>query len=236
MKRIFIYSLLVSLFISCTSKTDSNQMLLHGEIRDLRKGTVYLERQQDTNYITIDSINLYGTGEFSFSQKLDSPELLHLHVKLDNGELIEDRITVFAEAGEISLNANLKEFDKPKITGSENHEKLVDFYKFISRYDDQQVDLLLELIQAQQDGDEELATKLEKDRHDAKLRSYLGVINFAIQNKDYDVAAFVMLQEAPEVHPRMLDSVYKNLNSKVREGLYGKMLEQHITSVKKNIE
>lgn len=236
MKRIFIYSLLASLFISCTSKPDSNQMLLHGEIRDLRKGTVYLERQRDSNYITIDSINLYGTGEFSFSQKLDSPEILHLQVKLDNGELAQDRITVFAEAGEINLNVNLKEIDKPKISGSENHEKLLDFYNFISRYDEQQVDLLIELIQAQQDGDEELVAKLEKDRNDAKLRSYLGIINFAIQNKDYDVAAFVMLHEAPEVHPRMLDSVYNNLNSKVREGLYGKMLAQHITSVKQSIE
>lgn len=203
-------------------------MFLHGEIKDLKKGTLYLERLIDTSFIAIDSIKLYGSGDFSFVKKLDSPEILHLQLKLENGELVDNRVSFFGENTDISLKTSLKEFDNAEVEGSENHKKLLEFFKIASRHNEKLLDLMVDIFNAEKEGDEALVENLLNERDAIIRRSYLSAINFAIYNKDYDVAPYVMVYETPDIHPKMLDTVYNSLNEKIKEGHYGKLLKERL--------
>ena len=50
-------------------------MLVQGEIKNLKKGTLYLEKISDGNLIGVDSIEVDGQGLFKFATKMESPEV-----------------------------------------------------------------------------------------------------------------------------------------------------------------
>ena len=44
--------------------TNKNKMIVTGNIDGLKKGTVYLQQQQDSIIVSLDSININGNSEF----------------------------------------------------------------------------------------------------------------------------------------------------------------------------
>ena len=77
MKYVFI------LFIAATLLTCSNQeknFNLSGSIKGLKKGTVYLEVFNDSNFITVDSFKVYNSSDFKLNFNLEYPNLLRLRL------------------------------------------------------------------------------------------------------------------------------------------------------------
>jgi len=64
------------------------------------------------------------------------------------------------------------------------------------------------------------------------VRAPVGPVNFAINNKDLEVAPYIVLSEAFDANTKYLDTVYKALNRKVKKSMYGKKLEDLIKSRK----
>src|SRR5690625_3890415 len=102
-RNIIILSCSLLFLFSCSITNDENTMILKGKVKDLKKGTILLERFVDSAYVAIDSSVIYGDSNFEFKKQLENPEVLHLHLRLENGSLIEDRVSFFAEPGEINL-------------------------------------------------------------------------------------------------------------------------------------
>ena len=61
MKKKYILVLLIILS-GCSS--NKNKMIVTGNIDGLKKGTVYLQQQQDSIIVSLDSININGNSEF----------------------------------------------------------------------------------------------------------------------------------------------------------------------------
>lgn len=230
-RNIFLLSFGLSLLISCSTADSENTMTLKGQVKDLRKGTVLLERFVDSVYIAIDSANIYGDSNFELKQKLESPEILHLHLRLDNGSLIEDRVSFFAEPGEITLYTKLSDFSDARVDGSENHDLLLTYYQLAKRYQDRNLDIIVEEFNAKKDGNDSLIQTVENKKTALLRSSYLATVNFALQHKDYEIAPFVMVYETPEINVRYLDTVYNSLSDKVKLGSYGKELKTRITNI-----
>ena len=93
----FLYSLsILCLVVSCSSETE-NTMTVNGTIKGLKKGTLYLQHVEDTTLVTVDSLEIEGTGSFTFKTELESPEIFYLYLdKKDNND-INDRLLFFAE-------------------------------------------------------------------------------------------------------------------------------------------
>ena len=68
---------LIALFItSCNNRTnDLDAMVVSGTVKGLKKGTLYLQHIPDSTLVTIDSIEIDGSGNFKFDTKNESPEV-----------------------------------------------------------------------------------------------------------------------------------------------------------------
>ena len=66
MKRILFVLLLGMVVFSC-GKESENTMTVTGNIKGLKKGTLYLQQFKDSTLTVLDSLEIKGDGNFSFS-------------------------------------------------------------------------------------------------------------------------------------------------------------------------
>jgi hypothetical protein len=69
------------------------------------------------------------------------------------------------------------------------------------------------------------ADSIAKEQDLVTKRRYLYAVNFALNNKEYEVAPFIALSEIPDVNLKYLDTIQKMMTPKVAKSMYGKKLK-----------
>jgi hypothetical protein len=64
-------------------------------------------------------------------------------------------------------------------------------------------------------------------------RKYLFATNFAINNRDYEVAPYIALSEIYDINLKYLDTIQKSMSPKVAKSFYGKKLTDYVAKIKK---
>lgn len=233
MKKI-LFAFAALAFISCNdNKSTEGNLHLKGNIKGLKQGTLYIQKIVDTALVAIDTITIKGDSNFESHLNIDSPEMLYLF--LDRGETnsIDNNIMFFAEPGNMTINTNLEKFfADAKITGSKNQKLFEDYKKVISRYKDVQLAITEEKLRALQFKRDAPADIDKKDADNLKRR-YLFSINFALNNKDSEIAPYIALAEVYDANIKYLDTINNSLTPKVAKSKYGKMLDKFIGERKK---
>ena len=223
-----IYLLLVILITSCT-QTPKNTTV-SGSIKGLQKATLYLQHVQDDGFTTLDSLEMTSTTDFVLGCDLKEAELLFLSLSKD---VDAERISFFADKGHTTINTSLKRFKfDAQIEGGVQQKLLESYYKNIGRFKDQKLELIEAQLNAQKDGDSERADSLRVEMDKIVQRSYLYSINFAINNKDSEVAPFVAVSEIYDANVKYLDTINKVLPPKIANSKYGIILEAYIKTIK----
>lgn len=207
-------------------------MNISGTIKGLKKGTLYLQKSNDSTLVTVDSLTLRGDGAFSFSQKIESPEVFYLYLdKADNNDL-NDRITFFGEKGDIKIETSWNTFDtNSRITGSQSHEKFAEFQSMLSRFNTKELELIQAMLPKEDSITQKEVDSIQKLRNTNLLRRYQYVLNFALTNPESFVTPYVTLTEASDANPKYLDSINNGLSTTVANSKYGKKLESYIKSI-----
>jgi len=236
MKNIWIlFTFFLVLFSFSCSQTENNTEI-SGTVKGLKKGTLYLQRIIDTTIVTIDSITINGNGEFAFSLQLESPEVLYLFLRKTEGIEISDRLDIFATPGKIGVQTSLKNFENDAtVTGSINHQKLVEYRKLMQRFNDRNLDLIKEKFENKQSNNEERLSDINQQMDLLVKNKYLSTINFALNNKDYEIAPYLAISEIFDANIKYLDTIYSSLSDEVKVSTYGKELEKFILE-RNNIE
>lgn len=218
--------------IGCSA--DTEMMNLTGTVKGLKKGTLLLQKFEDTVLVTVDSLVVDGKSNFSFSEKIESPEIYYLYVQVKDGTLRDDRITFFAENGELNIKTNLKNFGSAAVvTGSENDKALKEYLKLKNRYVIKNLGLIEERLKLGNEVADSSSLKIEQKQRALLSSKYLATINFAINHKDYEVAPYIVLSEVYDSNIKYLDTVYNTLSPKIKDSKYGKELESFILNRKK---
>jgi hypothetical protein len=228
MKNI-LFVVVVLLAISC-SKEKSN-FTLKGNVKNLKKGTLYLEREQDSAYIIIDSVVINGNPQFEINYNLEEPEVLYLRLnKNDNNEGI---ITFFADTGVTEINSTLKNFNfDAKIKGSKQQELLEEYLAIISRFNDKNLELIKEHYEPKKEKDTTLSLDFENQYNSLIRRKYLYTINFAVSHNTSEVAPYLAVTQIANANPKFLDTIYNSLQGNLKSSLYGKQLKAIIDNQK----
>lgn len=215
-------------FVGCSSNTGN--LTLSGTVKGLKKGTLYLQKFEDTVLISVDSVVIDGNSDFVFHQTIEEPEVFYLWVKPKDASLKDDRVRFFAEPGTMTINTVLDKFgSQARITGSSNDSILRDYNKLKQRFIEKNLDLIEERLKLKSDS----LIALNENRQQRLLANqYYTTVNFAINNKNLEIAPYLMLSEAPYVNVKYLDTVYNSLDSKIKSSKYGKELELYIQSRK----
>lgn len=224
MKKSFIY-LFIILLAGCAK--DQSDFTLKGNIKGLKKGTVYLQKLKDSSLVTIDSLIINGNPDFELNAKLDSPQMLYLKLhKFDNEEHI---VPFFADKGITEFSTTVKNFElDTKIKGSKQQEKLEEYQLNMSRFNDQNLDLIKEHLEAQNSQDSSRIDATIKKYNNLIKRKYLYTVNFAINNKDSEVAPYLALTQIYDANIKFLDTINNSLAPKVKTSFYGKELQKLI--------
>ena len=123
----------------------------------------------------------------------------------------------------------MDKFDlRAKITGSENQDKLKNFYDIKRKFTDQNLDLIKEEFEARKSGDQDSILIVERKWSKFIKRKYLVTINYAINNGDFCVAPYIALTELYDANLKMLDTINNSLTKEVKDSKYGVELQKFI--------
>lgn len=234
MKKILFLAVIGIFMISCGGDTEQT-MTVSGNVKGLKKGTLYLQKIQDTTLISIDSLTIEGDGKFEFKTDLESPEVFYLYLRKEDNNDINDRITFFGEPGNITINTSWDTFDtKAKIEGSETHKKLEEYRGVMSKFNTKNLEYLKFTFDPQIRKDSVALDSVKKLSDKNILRGYLYALNFALNNRNSYISPYIALTEVPDANTKYLDSINNSLSPEVANSKYGKELKKYLEEIKKS--
>ncbi|GFD73687.1 hypothetical protein KUL156_31010 [Alteromonas sp. KUL156] len=205
-------------------------MVVKGQIKGLKKGTLYLQKMKDTLLVSVDSMALLGDDKFILTDNVESPVMYYLTF---DGNTTDKHIMFFGEEGEITINDKIEEFGfKPEIKGSKNQEVMNEYRKINQRFMEQRLDFVKKEVEARQAQDEVQLEQVEADYKKMVRRRFLFSTNFAIANADSEAAPYIALSELYDANIQLLDTINNSLTDKVKNSEYGKRLQKFVDDIK----
>ena len=233
--KYFIVTLFTIVTLSSCSKKESNGNLhITGNIKGLKKGTLYIQKIVDTSLVAIATIKIDRDSNFTSDLEIKSPEMYYLFLDRGVTNSLDNNLPFFAEAGSIDIQTSLEYFTSDsKITGSKNQEKYEEYKKIISRFNDENLSLTEQKFNAFKNKNMKIVDSIENLQNLNLKRRYLFTTNFALNNKDFEVAPYLALAEISDINLKYLDTIQKTMSPKVAQSFYGKKLVQFYKERKK---
>ena len=229
MKR-YINYLLVLIFFNCTNELGKN-LTISGNIKGLRKGKLYLQKYiNDTTLINIDSLKIEGVEDFEFSDSLSEAQFYFLTLKKDETDTTLQKIPFFAEKGKIKINTRLNTFlSSVKIEGSENQILWDEYLMIMRKFNNQNIQLVKDYLEKKGEFDSKKRDVLFEKKNDLiNRKKVLFSLNFAMNNIDKEISAYIGLYELNNISNKYLDSLYSKLNTDIKNSFYGKKLKRKL--------
>ncbi len=206
-------------------------MLVQGQIKGLKKGTLYLQKMKDSLLISVDSISLLGNDQFRLTDDVASSVLYYLTF---DGNTTDKRILFFGEKGTITINDKVEQFGyHPEIIGSKNQEILDRYNTVMRKFQNKRLEYIKQDFDAKKANDTKLIAQLEKEYNKLIRRKVLFTTNFAISNADSEVAPYLALTEMYDASLKMLDTVNNSLSENIKKSDYGKRFQDYLNKIKK---
>lgn len=233
MKNTIFFIALLLLFVSCGGGDTENTMTVKGNVKGLKKGTLYLQHIPDSTLVTIDSLQVEGNGNFSFKTELESPEIFYLYLNKEDANDVNDRITFFGEPGPITINTSWNTFDvNAKIEGSQTQKKLEEYQKIMSRFNMKNLEIVRNANNQEMALDSVQLDSMQQLSDKNLQRGYAFALNFALSNKNSFIAPYIALTEVSDANVIYLDSIYNSLSPEVADSKYAKKLKTYLAEIK----
>ncbi len=234
MKKISIAFVTSVLLLACSEKNLENNLHLTGNIKGLKKGTLYVQRVTNNKLVALDTIAIDGNSNFETNIKLTSPEMLYLFLDRGVSNSLDNNLLFFAEPGDVNIETNLENYiANARVTGSKNQDLYYEFKKIDNRFQDEELDLIEKKFKAIKNKNAAEVAKITTQQESNIKRKYLYAANFAINNKEHEVAPYIALSEIYDINIKFLDTIQKSMSPKVAQSLYGKKLTEYLTALKK---
>ncbi len=223
----------VLLLVSCNKEVSKTNLHLTGNIKGLKKGTLYIQRVVDTSLVALDTIKIDGDSKFETNLDLKSPEMLYLFLDRGVTNSMDNNILFFAEPGTINIETSLDSYiASAKISGSKNHEKYDEYQKINARFRDENLDMIQQKFTALKNSNIKAADSLAARQDNNTRRKYLFATNFALNNRDFEVSPYIALSQIYDINIKYLDTIQKSMSPKVAQSLYGKELTKYVAKIK----
>ncbi|MDI1256425.1 MAG: DUF4369 domain-containing protein [Flavobacterium sp.] len=222
------------LLVSCKDEKPAGNLHITGNIEGLKQGTIYIKKIVDTSWVAIDTIKINGDSHFESYIDIKSPEMYYLMLDRGATSSIDDNLPFFAEPGTMNIDTELERFyANAKITGSKNQKLYEEYKKVNSRFTDENTELMGEKLRAQKLNKPERIDSLLQLQEKIIKRKYLYTTNFALNNRNFEIAPYIALAEINDINIKYLDTIQKAMSPKVAQSYYGKKLTEYTNERKK---
>ena len=233
MKKSIIAFVTLLLLFSCNKNETKGNLHITGNIKGLKKGTLYIQRVVDTTLVAIDTIKIDGSSTFESNLELNSPEMLYLFLDRGTSNSLDNNISFFAEPGNITIETNLDNYiADAKITGSKNQEIFEEYKKINMSLTDKNLSMFEHRFNALKSQNQKKIDSISAIQDANTKRKYLFAANFALNNRDYEVSPYIALSEIYDINVKYLDTIQKSMSPKVAQSLYGKKLTEYVNNIK----
>ena len=229
----YIKYLLLLLFFNCTNEINKN-LNISGSVKGLRKGKLYLQKYiNDTTLINIDSLKIEGAENFEFNDSLGEAQFYFLALKKDDADTIIQKIPFFAEKGKIKINTRLNTFlSSAKVDGSENQILWDEYLMVMRRFKNQNISLVKDYLEKKGEFSSEKKFELFENKNNLiNRKKALFALNFAMNNSNKEISAYIGLYELNNISKKYLDSLYSKLDTEIKNSFYGKKLKKKLDTL-----
>ena len=203
-------------------------------VKDLKKGTLYLERVQDSILVAVDSMQITQEKPIVLEADLNHPELFYVLLDRNKADDFDNRIPFFGEAGNISIQTTLEGYvTKAEVVGSPTQDIFNSYNKVISQFNNEELDLLAAYLQAQISQNSDSLALLEKQSASLAKRKILFTANFAVNNNNSVIAPYLALYNLTSGSKTLLDTIASSMSDDVRNSSYGKQLRDYLADAEK---
>jgi len=224
----FIYTLaFLLIIISCNTEDESLKMVVEGNIKGLKKGTLFLQGIPDSTLVNLDSVEIRGDGNFALITEVVEPDVFYLYLDNADNNSLNDRIAFFGKSGTYKITTRWDAFESnATVDGPEIQKKYEEFKGNMSRFNLRQLELSRALRTSQIARDSIAVDSIDRALDQSLKRKYLYTLNFAHTHKSSELAPYVAWAEIADANPILLDSLYRALPADITDSKYGKKLKQ----------
>jgi hypothetical protein len=232
MKNIVVSTFGLLFFAACTSPEPDMKVIV--SVKELKKGTLFLEKVQDSLLIIIDSAQVAREEAVTLTADLDHAELFYLTLNKNGGNDEDNRIPFFGDYGTIEINTLLDRFATDAVVkGSDTHDLYNSYMRIVKRFNEEELDLIAQYFQFQKNNNLDSLAFLEKQSSQLTKRKILFTVNFAVNNGQSVLAPYLALTELNDIQPILLDTIAKSMTLEVASTKYGSLLSEYVGELTK---
>ena len=213
-KFIVFFFILIS-----TCAIDKNNMIIEGQIIDLRNSKIYLA-MVDKGKI-IDSANVID-GKFNLKTHINEPMEMSLILKEKNSG---EKFNFFSDPSSILFRSSKEKFIfNAQIQNSKLFTEFKNIENQIGKFNEKDLELLAEQIELSTRGDQKKYDSINGERIKINQKKILFIVNYSLNNNSSPVSAFIIHKYKESINKNYIAKEYENFSDELKSSHYGKKL------------
>ena len=206
--------------ILCSCLSDKDEINISGEIKGLNNSFIYLI-QPDSNTL-LDSSKVVNE-KFDLNGYINEPLELVLKIQSKDSENIFSFIS--EPSAKIIFTSSKEKFEfNGKIENSDLNYEFEKLNDHINRYNDIDLQMLEQQIQASIENNTKKYDSLNEERLKVDQKKILFIVNYCLNNNTNILSPYLAYKYKNNINLGFLENIYQNLSEEMRETYYGRKL------------
>ncbi len=206
--------------IICSCLSDKDEINISGEIKGLNNSFIYLI-QPDSNTL-LDSSKVVNE-KFDLTAYINEPLELVLKIQSKDSENIFSFIS--EPSAKIIFTSSKEKFEfNGKIENSDLNYEFEKLNGHINRYNDIDLQMLEQQIQASIENNKKKYDSLNEERLKVDQKKILFIVNYCLNNNTNILSPYLAYKFKNNINLGFLENIYQNLSEEMRETYYGRKL------------
>jgi len=220
MKKELLFLLFTIIFASCSTKKD--QYAIHGTVKGVDTGKIYLQKYDSEKWINIDSTRL-EKGKFTFKGTIEIPEMRQ--IIMEEKQVV---IPLFVENSNIDVQIFPDSIDKSIVKGSLTQDKYQEYITLSEVIDQRMEEAYKEWKKAKEVGDSIIMNRADSISTvlDGEMKKLL--IDFAKTNNATVVAPYLVMRNSWQFELPDLEKIVSGLDTLINVSQYTQLLKKRI--------
>jgi peroxiredoxin len=222
MKNIILFLTAIVIFSSCETKK-ANEFLIHGNIKGLAAGKIYLNQYKNKKNEVIDSTMIHNS-KFKFKGEIGLPELYYLTI-----DGINENFALFIENSEIKVKLIADSLAGSIVTGSQSNDIYENYKIGIREIKNKQKELYYNYQEAKSEGNEVLVDQIDSLYEIEETNRQAYIHNFLKANLSTVVSPYIVQKDLIYyLELEELEEMVNQFDISIKESIYTQVLFDRI--------